>query len=161
MMRVHAGIGVIVASFAVALMLTAMPLPDWATAWRPAWVLMVLIYWCMAVPDRIGVGVSWVLGLLVDVLKGTLLGQHAAIFAVVAFITVKTHRRLRVYPLIQQAAYVGLMLCLHALWTLWVRGIAGHSTQPSVYWLPVLTSVILWPWLFVILRDLRRKAQLR
>jgi hypothetical protein len=48
----HHGSGIIVISFIVAIMLTAMPLPEWAINWRPAWVAMVLIYWCMALPHQ-------------------------------------------------------------------------------------------------------------
>ena len=78
------GTWVIVASLIVAFMLTAMPLPSWAVSWRPAWVAMVLIYWCMALPQRMGIGISWVLGLLLDVQQGTILGQHAIGLAIVA-----------------------------------------------------------------------------
>src|SRR3990170_7781632 len=98
----HGG-GVIFFSFIVALMLTAMPLPEWAVNWRPAWVAMVLIYWCMALPDRVGIGISWTLGLLLDVQQGTVLGQNALGLAVIAFITLKSRQRLRVFPLVQQA----------------------------------------------------------
>ncbi len=160
MFRERGGGWIIPGSLLLALMLTAVPLPGWALAWRPAWAAMVLIYWCMAVPDRVGIGAGWVLGLLVDVLKGTLLGQNAAAFAVIAYITVRNHRRVRVFPLVQQALYVGLMVAIIAVLTLWVRGVAGLPAQPSVYWLPVLTSALLWPWLFIILRDARRKARL-
>ena len=50
---------IIVLSFIMAIMLTALPLPEWAVNWRPSWVAIVLIYWCMAVPDRVGILVAW------------------------------------------------------------------------------------------------------
>ena len=68
-------------SFVVSLMLTALPMPEWASLWRPAWVALVLIYWCMALPARSGVLVGWSVGLLLDVMTGTLLGQHALALA--------------------------------------------------------------------------------
>src|SRR5690606_27167374 len=77
----------IILSFAVAFMLTAVPLPEWAASWRPAWVAMVLIYWCMALPERVGIGAAWCLGLLLDVQQGTLLGQHALGLALIAWLT--------------------------------------------------------------------------
>jgi rod shape-determining protein MreD len=146
-------------SFLIALLLTAMPLPEWAIAWRPAWLTMVLIYWCMVSPKQVGVGVGWLLGLLLDVLKGSLLGQHAAGLAIVAYITVKTRRRIRVFPLAQQALFVGCMIALNALLTLWIRGIMGLPPQYALAWLPVLTSMPLWPWLYIILRDLPLKMR--
>ena len=60
-----------------AFMLAIMPLPDWAVEFRPDWVTLVLIYWAMAVPTRVGVTVAWFAGLLLDVSYGTLMGQHA------------------------------------------------------------------------------------
>ena len=53
-------IWVIALSFLAAFMLTAMPLPEWALPWRPAWIAMVLVYWCMALPERVGVITGWV-----------------------------------------------------------------------------------------------------
>ena len=68
-------IWVIALSFLAAFMLTAMPLPDWALPWRPAWIAMVLVYWCMALPERVGVITGWVIGLILDVMHGSILGQ--------------------------------------------------------------------------------------
>lgn len=152
----HAG-WIIALSFAVAFMLTAVPLPEWAANWRPAWVALVLIYWCMALPERIGIGTAWCLGLLLDVQQGTLLGQHALGLATIAWLTVKYHQRVRVFPLAQQALVVcGYVLIMQFL-NLWVRGIMGVPPQHWSFWMPAFTGMLLWPWLFVILRDLRRK----
>ena len=97
---------VVTCSFVLALLLTALPVPDWAATWRPAWVALVLIYWCMAVPGRIGVLVGWMVGLFLDVLTGTLLGQHAMALAVIAYITHTSYRRIRVLSPWQQAVSV-------------------------------------------------------
>jgi rod shape-determining protein MreD len=151
------GGGVIFFSFIVALMLTAMPLPEWAINWRPAWVAMVLIYWCMALPHRVGIGVGWLLGIFLDVLQGTLLGQNAIGLAILAFLTLKSHQRVRMYPLVQQALVICLFVVVYQLLSLWVRGIMGIPPRSWTYWMPAFTSMVLWPWLFIILRDLRRR----
>lgn len=149
---------VIVASFIIALMLTAMPLPDWAISWRPAWVAMVLIYWCMALPERVGIGIAWCMGLLLDVQQGTVLGQHALGLAIIAYITVKSHQRIRVFPLTQQAVLVCFYLLVLEFLTLWIQGLMGTPPQHWTFWMPAVTSMLLWPWLFIILRDVRRKC---
>ena len=59
----HQGSWIIFFSFIVAFMLTAMPLPEWASNWRPMWVTMVLVYWCMALPTKVGIGIAWTAGL--------------------------------------------------------------------------------------------------
>ncbi len=150
---------VIIVTFIIALMLTAMPMPEPVQAWRPAWALLVLIYWCLALPHRVGIGSGWLYGLCVDVLLGSMLGQHAMGFAVVAFFATTVHQRIRVFPLWQQSLIVGAMLAVEMLLTYTVRQIAGISDLGVVYWAPLLVSVLLWPWIFIILRDIRRKAR--
>ncbi|HEY5703280.1 MAG TPA: rod shape-determining protein MreD [Gammaproteobacteria bacterium] len=151
------GIIIIVASFIVALMMTALPLPEWAANWRPAWVAMVLIYWCMALPNKVNIGVAWTAGIIMDVLQGTLLGQNALGLVLLAFITIKVHQRIRMFPLTQQALFVMVLILLYQLMSLWVRGLMGVPPRTWTYWTPALTSMVLWPWLFIILRDIRRK----
>ena len=160
MMQVrHRGGGTIVASFAVALMLDIMPLPHWAALVRPEWAALVLIYWCMALPDRVGVGVGWTVGLLLDVMEGTLLGQYALGFAIIAFLTLKLHRRVRVFPLWQQALTIFLLIVLEQLLVLWIKGITGQSPNLWLYLLPSVSSTVIWPWVFVTLRNTRRRFQ--
>ncbi len=148
---------VIAASFIIAFMLTAMPLPDWALAWRPCWVAMVLIYWCMALPNRIGPGTGWFLGLLIDVLQGTLLGMNALGYALIAYFVQNSYQKMRVYPLTQQSIVVGFYLLMYLLISLWVRGVSDDPEIGWYYWMPLITSMLLWPWLFIVLRDMRRK----
>lgn len=157
----HHGGWIIAFTFVVALMLTMLPLPDWAALYRPEWVAMVLIYWCLALPDRVGVGIGWSAGLLLDVVKGALLGQHALALALVAYLTLHLHQRVRVFPLWQQSLFVLLMVALNQLLVLWVKGIIGLQPGSWLYWLPSLTSMLLWPWVFLILRDLRRSFLVR
>lgn len=154
----HQGGWVIYLSILVALMLTILPLPQWAEHYRPEWAALVLIYWCMALPQRVGVGTGWLVGLLLDVLKGGLLGEHALGLAVVAYVTLNLHQRIRVFPLWQQAITVLVLLALYQLLVLWFDGIAsGHAGRDWTYWMPSVVSTILWPWVFVLLRDVRRR----
>lgn len=153
----HNGGWVIILSLIIALMLTAMPLPEWINNWRPAWVAMVLIYWCMALPEKVGIGISWMLGLLLDVLQGTVLGQNALALAIIAYITLKSYQRLRVFPLFQQAILVCFYIMIFQLVVLWIKGMMGIPPQTWTFWMPAITSMFLWPWLFIILRDFRRK----
>ncbi len=146
----------IIISFMVAFMLMVVPLPDWAHLWRPSWVTMALIYWCLAVPQRVGIGVGWMLGLILDVLMGALLGQHAMGLALVAYLSLKFHLRIRVLPLWHQGIGVFLLVLLERTLAVWVKGVQGLPTPDWAVWPPALTSTLLWPWLFIILRDVRR-----
>lgn len=152
---------VVALSFVAALILAVLPLPEWAQAYRPHWAALVLLYWCMALPDRVGVGVGWMVGLLLDVLQGALLGQYALTLAVLAFVMLGLYRRVRVFPLWQQSVFIGLLLLLHQVLTLWIRGVAGAAPNTLDHWLPVLGGMAFWPWIFVLLRDLRRRYKVR
>ena len=148
---------IIVISFLVAFMLSALPMPEWASLWRPGWVALVLIYWCMALPQKIGVATGWLVGLMLDVLLGTVLGQHALAMCVIAFVTHKLHRQVRVLPVWQQGISVFLLVLFYQVLVLWINGIQGVPVEVVAYWASPLVSTVLWPWVFIILRDLRRR----
>ncbi|OBS08035.1 rod shape-determining protein MreD [Acidihalobacter prosperus] len=150
----------ILLTLVIALSLSVIAMPAALTATRPEWVAMAIIYWSMALPRRVGLGTAWVTGLLLDVLTGSLLGQHALALTVVAYLSIRTHQRVRVYPLWQQSIAVGLMLVVYRILLLWVYGITGHAPDQRAYWIPVLTSMLLWPLIFLLLRHIRRRLHL-
>ena len=96
----------------VAFMLTIMPLPEWAIEFRPDWVTLVLVYWAMALPARVGVTIAWFAGLMLDVSHGAILGQHALGLMLVIYIVHIQHQRLRVVSLVQQAIVIFFLLLL-------------------------------------------------
>jgi rod shape-determining protein MreD len=151
------GTGIILLSMLVALVLTVLPLPDAVQALRPQWYCLVLIYWCFALPERIGVGTGWALGLIVDALTGSLFGQHALSLSLIAYLCITLHLRVRIFPLWQQSLTVLALLALERLLSLWITGATGRPTPPLEYWAPALVGMLLWPWVFIILRDLRRR----
>ena len=157
MLNKNTGGWIIFTSLLIAFLLTALPLPHWADDWQPAWVAMVLIYWCVALPERVGIGIAWCLGLLLDVQQGALLGQNALGLALIAYFVIQIHQRFRIFPLVQQSCLVGFMIIFYLLISSWVRGIMGIPPQTWTYWMPAISSMVLWPWLFVILRDIRRQ----
>lgn len=152
------GNGVVLASLAVAMLLTILPMPGWAEQMRPQWVAMTLIYWCLMMPERVGVFWACGTGVALDVLSGTLLGQHALTLSVTAYLAVELHKRIRVFPLWQQAVSVWVLLLVERLLSLWVLGATGQPTPTLSYWLPTFVGMLLWPWLFVVLRDLSRRS---
>ncbi|ROR34689.1 rod shape-determining protein MreD [Inmirania thermothiophila] len=150
---------VIAATLLAALVLAVLPLPEAFAPWRPRWAALILIYWCMALPHRVGVGTAWATGLFEDVLTGTLLGQHALTLAVLAYLVIKLHQRLRLFPLRQQMLAVLVLLLLGQLLDLWIRGFTGRSPETWAYWGASLTGTLLWPWVFTLLRTLRRRLR--
>ncbi|MEY6432287.1 rod shape-determining protein MreD [Thioalkalicoccus limnaeus] len=155
--RTRRGGGVILATLAVAMILTLLPMPDWSVPYRPPWIALTLLYWVLAVPERVGVFSAFGLGLLLDVVSANLLGQQALSLAVMAYLAEVLHRRIRLFPPLQQTLSIWMLLLVERLLFLWLLVATGQPLPPPVYWAGTVTGMLLWPWLFVVLRDLRRR----
>lgn len=147
----------ITGSLLTAAVLVSAPVPAWATAWQPPWLTLTVAYWCLAQPDRVGVTAAFALGLLQDALTGAPLGQHALAIAVVATAILAEHQRLRVLPLWQQALLLAPLLAVHQLVLALVTGSGGRPVSVAML-APAASGALIWPWLFLTLRDLRRRA---
>ena len=146
-------------TFIIAFLLTILPLPSIAQWFRPEWVALVLIYWVLTAPDLIGMRTAFLIGLVLDGLRGGLLGQYALVFTLMTFIVLKSHRRLNLFPLWQQAVCVFFIIAGGQLVVAWTRGLIGQSPiSGGLFWLAALTSMILWPWLYLLMSDYRRRC---
>lgn len=157
----HRGGWVILASLIIALILTIMPLPSLFSPWRPEWTALVLIYWSLALPDRVGVGIAWFVGLLQDVLQATVLGAHGLAFALAVYLTIQLYQRLRLVPIWQQAITVFALLLIIRMILLWIRGLMGSVDFDWQFWMPAMTGTLVWPLVFVLLRAVRRHFQVQ
>ena len=151
----------VIVTLVVGLMLSIMPLPDWLQAFRPDWVALLLIFWSMQLPRTWSVGFAWIIGIVLDVSYGTLLGQHALAYALAIYIVMTTYKRLRLTPMWQQAFAVFLLLMIERIITAIVIGATRSQTPDILFWLSPLTGMLLWPWLFILLRDVRRKFRMQ
>jgi rod shape-determining protein MreD len=154
--KMHAS-WVIILSFFLAYFLAVIPLPLWAMDYRPEWVPMVLIYWVIALPYRIGIGWAWCAGIILDILEGSILGLNAMAFVIIAYVALSLHLRLRMFSLFQQAGLVLVLIGLNLLLSHWLQVITGHTVSTNMMFLmAALVSAIIWPSLFQILRKTRR-----
>lgn len=152
---------VIILSFLASFLLVLVPLPEWADMYSPDWVVLVLIYWCLAAPDRVGPGVGWFAGLLVDITQANLLGLNALGMALVGYVANQFHLRLRMFPWWQQALSVLIILLFYRVLVGWIWGFVTPVYFDLSYWTPCLTGTLIWPSLFVIMRNIRRAAKVR
>lgn len=153
------GSGVVLFTLVLSMFLVLLPMPAPVQGFRPPWVALVLIYWCLALPQRVGIGWAWVSGLVLDVLSGSILGHHALGLSVMAFLVLQLHQRIRIFPLVQQSFSVLVLLLVERLLSLWVLGTTGQPTPQLGYWIPALVGAVLWPWVYIVLRDVRRRFQ--
>ncbi len=151
----------VIITLLVGLMLTMMPLPNAVEYARPDWLALLVIFWAMQLPRTWSVGSAWIIGIMLDVANGTVLGQHALALCVLAFITVRFHLLMRVFPLSQLTATIFAMLALYQFLLFWVNGVAGISAPAASYWAPVISGTVLWPFFYMFLSGLRYRSRSR
>ena len=126
--------------------------------YSPDWLYLVVIYWILAVPNSIGLTTSWFIGLLTDVAFGTILGSNALTFVLIAFIITRTYKFVRYLTVYQQAIIIFLLLFIKQTILMWIDGmIRLEEINLSAYYWSVLTSSLIWPLIYFILRPVRRK----
>jgi rod shape-determining protein MreD len=159
-MFAHNGI-IILFTLLIALMASIMPMPLNADAFRPDWVLIVLMYWSMALPGRVNIITAWVMGFLFDVLLGSVLGVHAAGMAITIYIIVRNYQKIRNFSIWQQALITGVLAALYHLIVFWLQRFLIDVVFLTSYLYPVVTSIVLWPWVFYLLRKVRRNFSIK
>ena len=112
---------IILLTFLVALMASIMPLPLSVDAFRPDWALVVLLYWCLALPARVNVISAGVMGFILDVLLGSTLGVHAGAMAISVYIVAGNFQKIRNFSVWQQALIVGVLSALYHLIVFWLQ----------------------------------------
>ncbi|WJG09718.1 rod shape-determining protein MreD [Aliiglaciecola sp. LCG003] len=151
---------IITLSIIAALILQIVPMPLTVDQFRPSWVLLVLSYWAIALPNRVNVGVAFFVGLVLDVLLGTNLGIHSFSLCLTVFVLVANYQRIRNYSLWQQSFIIGTLSALYHLVIFWMQHLLTDVNFLFTYLWPVLTSMLMWPWIFALLRKLRRQFRI-
>lgn len=148
-------------SLLCALALAIIPLPTVVQPFRPDWVVLVLIYWSLMAPGRVGLLSAFFLGVLLDTLSGALLGQHALALLAVAYITQRFHLRIRVFPIWQMSLTVLALLAVYQFLLFWVDGVAGRTVLGVERGAPVLMGALLWPFILGFLENIREDVSAR
>ncbi|MEE8150688.1 MAG: rod shape-determining protein MreD [Nitrosomonadaceae bacterium] len=142
----------IILSFMVALLLNLLPLQGIVLTLRPDFVALVLLYWSINQPQRVGMSAAFGMGLLMDVGNSSMLGQHALAYSVMIFLALLMRRRLRIFGLLEQAPQIGLMLLAAQFITL-LTELLNRAHFPGWYFfLASITGVLLWPLISSLLK---------
>jgi len=157
----HTHIGGAILCLVVGTALEIMPLPDLLQAVRPPLPLMILIYWALMWPERLGLGAAFVIGIALDILHGQLLGQNAFAFCVVTFITVRFHLQIRIFPLWQMTMTVFALLTIALFLHVLIDGVAGYGTEGLARWPRTLSGALLWPVVMSLLDRVRMQNETR
>ena len=127
-------------------------------AWAPDWLALVLVFWAIHQPLKVGVGISFILGLLTDVHQTSLLGQHALSYTVQGYLATMIHRRILWFDVPSQALQVLPVFMAAQLLELSVRIAAGGLFPGWAFLLPPLLLALMCPLMTVLLLAPQRRA---
>lgn len=144
-----------------ALVFTVVPLPDALEPYRPPLVTMTVIYWSMMWPRMCGILTAFIAGLMLDLFTGSLLGQHALALSVVAYLTLRFHLQIRIFPLWQLTFTVFMLMAIDAFLVFWADGIAGYPSGGVARWTQVIAGGVAWAPVMALLDNLRMRAENR
>lgn len=153
-MYVPAGSWFIAISLVVALILNFLQLPEEVAFLRPDFVALLIAYWNINHPARMGMSVAFGMGLMMDVGNVSILGQHALAYCVVVYLTIVFGRRLRLFGLLQQAPQVGLVLFIMQIVIILIAISTGASLADWQFFLAAVSGSIVWvpmSWLLTLL----------
>lgn len=141
----------------IGMVLAILPLPG-RTVWlRPYWVLLIIIFWSLTSPRWLGVGIAFLLGLVMDLLTGTILGQQAFLYTLIAFFVLKLQNWMIRMPLLQQTFTVLFLIIIYSIINMFLNVYILQVPVDKDFWLPVLTSMMIWPWLSGLLFICQRR----
>lgn len=128
---------------------------------KPDLLILLVMFWALYYPNRFGVRSGFLLGLLQDILGGTLLGEQALLFTLVSYVCNQMRHRVQMYPNFQKTLTVGLLFLFLYMINFILQWLVGHALPGIGYWVPVITSTIVWPILVRFLNSLIRVWVLR
>ena len=123
-------------TFLIGLLLSVWPMPPFMDIFRPLWLALLLAFWTLNLPHKIGMTTAFALGLCEDVLYGTLLGQNALVLTLITFLVLSLQQRLRMFPMWQQSLTILVVFGVAQLVQLWLSALTGNR-QP--------TLALVWP----------------
>ncbi len=148
----------IAASLVAALILNFLPLQGDILVFRPDFVAIAIAYWNINHPHKMGMGVAFGMGLMMDVGNTGILGQHALAYCVIVYLTLIFGRRLRLFNSMQQAPQIGLILLIVQIVIVLVAVSGGSALPDGQYFFATVTGILLWaPGSFLLATLLKQK----
>ena len=149
---------VIWVTITIGLLLQIMPWSSSFYIFKPHWLMLILCYWFVALPHRVGITTAFLSGIIIDLFLGTMLGVHAFIFTVIAYLILFRFQLIRNLARWQQCFIIfGLSICYDLLLLLFQIAIYRTITLTPMIFLSSFVDGVLWIWIFSLLRQIRRR----
>ena len=148
--------GVIFLSLIGALILNLLPAQGILLILRPDFVALIVLYWSINQPHRVGISIAFGMGLLMDFSNISVLGQHAMAYCIVTYLTLTFYRRLRIFNSFQQAPQIGFILVFMQLIILFTGLLSGTNFPGWHFFLMSMTGMLIWPLVCFVLGVLQR-----
>ncbi|MDO5505842.1 MAG: rod shape-determining protein MreD [Pseudoxanthomonas suwonensis] len=146
-------------SVLVALLLGLLPLPGTLQPLRPYWLALVVLYWLLEAPERVGLGFAFLAGLIADLAWGGLLGEQSLRLLVMAFILDRFRSQVRFFPLPQQMLVIGGLLLNDRVVQAVLYLAFGRAQLPAAYWIAPLLGMLLWIPLYMLMDVMRMERR--
>jgi rod shape-determining protein MreD len=124
----------------------------------PDFVALVLVFWGLHQPRKVGIGVAFFMGLLMDVHDATLIGENALAYTLLSYFAIMMHRRVLWFPLMTQALHVFPLLLLTQAIQMAIRFLVSGKFPGWLYFIESAISILLWPIVTWILLAPQRRA---
>ncbi|RKS85931.1 rod shape-determining protein MreD [Orbus hercynius] len=141
----------------IGLLLQIMPWTSSFYMLKPHWLMLITMYWVLALPHRVGIWTAFLVGIILDLFSGTVLGVHAFIFALIAYLILFRFQLVRNLALWQQSFIIfGLSCCYDLMLFIFEILIYQMITISPLIFLSAFIDAVIWTWLFLLLRQIRR-----
>jgi len=148
-------------SFLLAIIVMLITVPPWLSYLRPQLVVLVLLYWTLYLPQRVGMMVAWCLGIMLDVLYDVTLGTHALSLVLVTYIALMWKVKFNFFVFWQKTILVFILVFLYfapQFFMVFITG--GKSFNVWLCFSSSLVSAVLWPYLTIIFNTISSRCNL-
>ena len=141
----------LILSILLGIIFTLIPLPPVWDDFRPEWVGMLILYWTLYSPKSFGIISAWIVGLVVDVLTGSLLGQHALGYILLSYMALSVTQQYPMFSVLQQLIVIFISMSVYLAAMMWIVALSGTAPDASNLWYPIFLTVLLWHWMSTLL----------
>jgi rod shape-determining protein MreD len=139
-------------SLLLAALLTSMPLPKFLHWLWPQWLLLVMMFWIINFPDRVGFGAAFGIGLLLDTLSGSMLGEHGLALIIITYFLIKFNNKIAFSRISAQSIMIFMLIFLYLALLYWIHGMIKNLPATPNYWLSSIISALIWPSISLLMR---------